>query len=337
MAGLRNGNKAVVSIGMRLLASIRPVPDLPSMREAKDTRGLIRLLSHPDFDTQWRAAEALGSLGGPALDDLIRELTNHDTKVRLGIIEALGDIGDPRAAPALQGILAGDPGGEIRWAAALALGNMRDAGAIPHLVMALSDPDKYVRFGAATALGRLEWEPASGEEKAFFLIAHQEWSSLPALGSQAIGPLLRATRDRDPAIRARAVGILGEIGGPGAGEACDPILRDPDGEVRWKATLAFPRCGTPLMHLPMGLARRPRQGKSPVIAAFLNLLFLGLGYNYLGRWYGFLLFQLNLTAIVLASLIWGPLLPYAVSYTLSTPIAVQTWCLARGMQEGEQG
>jgi hypothetical protein len=86
----------------------------------------------------------------------------------------------------------------------------------------------------------------------------------------------------------------------------------------------------------MGLARRPRPGKNPAIAAFLNLLFLGLGYNYLGRWYGFLLFQLNLTAIVLTSLMVGPLLPYAISYGISAPFAVQTWYLARRMEEAEQ-
>jgi len=316
---------------------IRRPPDITSLQEAKDTRGLIRLLTHPDPDTQWKAAAALGTLGDLALEDLVRGLDHPDVRVRLGILEALGEIGDARAARPLQVILAGDKSSEIRWAAALALGNLGGAGAIPSLVKALGDPDKYVRFGAATALGRLAWEPGSGEERALSLIARQEWPPLPPLGSQAVGPLLRATRDRDPAIRARAVEILGEIGGQGAGEACGPILRDPDGEVRWRATLAFPRCGIPLMHLPMGLARRPRPGKSPVVAAFLNLLFLGLGYNYLGRWYGFLLFQLNLTAIVLASLVWGPLLPYAVSYTLSAPIAVQTWYQARGMQEQEPG
>jgi HEAT repeat protein len=320
---------------MRLLPRILPVPDIPSMKAAGDTRGLIRLLSHPDPDTQWRAAEALGALGVPALDDLIRELGHHDTKVRLGIIEALGDIGDPRAAPALQGILSGDPGIEIRWAAALALGNLGGDAAIPALRDALQDPDKYVRFGSALALGKLGWEPASVEERAALLIARQDWSSLPALGQEAAGPLLRATRDRDSCVRAHAVGAIGEIGGPGSVAACDPVLRDPDGEVRWRATLAFPRCGIPLMHLPMGLARRPRPGKSPAVAAFLNLLFLGLGYNYLGRWYGFLLFQLNLTAIVLASLALGPLLPYAISYSLSTPFAVQTWYMARKMEEGE--
>jgi HEAT repeat protein len=312
---------------------IRRPPDINSFVEAGDTRGLIRLLSHPDPDTQWRAAEALGALGGPALDDLIRELGHHDTRVRLGIIEALGDIGDPRAAPALQGILSGDPGSEIRWATALALGNLGDTGAIPPLVKALGDPDKYVRFGAALALDRLAWDPGTDEEKALLLIAKQEWPSLPSLGAGATHPLLQATRDRDPGIRARAVDTLGELGDARGAEACDHALRDPDGGVRWRATLAFPRCGIPLMHLPMGLVRRPRIGKSPFIAALLNLFFLGLGYSYLDRWYGLVIFQVNLTAIVLASLVWGPLIPYLASYSLSTVFAVQTWFSARGIAE----
>ncbi|MDD1663996.1 MAG: HEAT repeat domain-containing protein [Methanomicrobiales archaeon] len=323
-----------MNIGMHLSPLIRRQPDISSMKEAKDTRGLIRLLSHPDFEIQWRAAEALGTLGDTALDDLIRELGHHDTGVRLGIIEALGDIGDPRAAPALQGILSGDPGIEIRWAAALALGNMGgDAGTIRSLVKAFGDPDKYVRFGAATALGRLGWEPGSDEERAFSLIARQEWPSLRSLGARATHPLLQATRDRDPSIRARAVDTLGELGDARGAEACDLVLRDPDSEVRWRATLAFPRCGIPLMHLPVGLVRRPRIGKSPFIAALLNLFFLGLGYSYLDRWYGLVIFQVNLTAIVLASLVWGPLLPYLASYSLSAVFAVQTWFSARGVAE----
>jgi hypothetical protein len=318
---------------MRIPALLRPVPDIPSLREMGDTRALIRLLDHPDPDIQWRAAEALGALGEHALKDLLRELGHHDVRVRLGIIEALGDIGDPRALQPLLGILTGDRSSEVRWATALALGNLGDRGAVPALTWALEDPDKYVRFGAALALGRLGWEPGDGTERGTFLIARQEWAALPPLGPQAAGPLARATRDRDPGIRARAVEILGETGGPGAVEACDPVLRDPDDEVRWRATLAFPGCGIPLMRLPLGLARRPRAGKSPAVAAFLNLLFLGLGYNYLGRWYGFLIFQLNLTAIVLASLVMGPFIPYLVSYTFSAIVAAQTWHMARRMQD----
>ncbi|HTY53375.1 MAG TPA: HEAT repeat domain-containing protein [Methanomicrobiales archaeon] len=323
----------MVGIGMPLLSPGRPRPDIALLKESGNTNGLIRLLGHPDPGTRWRAAEALGSMGGGAVGDLLSSLGHHDPGVRLGIVEALGSVGDPRAIGPLLGVLAGDRSAEVRWAAALALGNLGDAGAVPALAAALQDPDKYIRLGAALSLGKLGWEPAGGGELAALLIARQDWPSLPALGQGAAGPLIRATRDPDPGIRARAVGALGEIGGPGAAGACDPVLRDPDGAVRWTATLAFPKCGIPLMHLPMGLARRPRPGKSPAIAAFLNLLFLGLGYNYLGRWYGILLFQLNLTAIVLASLALGPLLPYAISYGISTPFAIQTWYLARKMEE----
>ena len=58
---------------MRFFSLLRRCARHPPMKEAKDTRGLIRLLSHPDFDTRWKAAEALGTLGKPALDDLLRE------------------------------------------------------------------------------------------------------------------------------------------------------------------------------------------------------------------------------------------------------------------------
>jgi len=321
----------------RLLPLLRPAPpDIPSLREAGDLGGLIGLLSHPDPGVQEQAARALGTLGEPATRHLLAELDHPDTGVRLGIIEALGDIGDAGAVPDLLRILGDDgAGSETRWAAALALGNLGDPAAVPSLFRTLRDPDKYVRFGAAMALGKLGREPAGGEDRAYLLVARQEWDSLPALGADATHPLLWATRDRDPAVRAKAVDTLGLLGDARGAEACGLVLRDPDSEVRWRATLAFPRIGIPLMHLPLGLVRRPRTGKSPHVAALLNLLFLGLGYSYLDRWYGLIIFQLNLTGVVLASLVWGPLLPYLASYTLSAILAVQTWYMARRLLPDE--
>jgi hypothetical protein len=87
----------------------------------------------------------------------------------------------------------------------------------------------------------------------------------------------------------------------------------------------------------MGLVRRQQHGKSPFVAAVLNFLFLGLGYSYLERWYGLVLFQVNLTAIVVASLVWGPLLPSLASYSLSSLFAVQTWLSARRVPEEGRG
>jgi hypothetical protein len=314
-----------------------PRPDVLALREAGDIKGLMRLLSHLDSDIQWQVSRALAALGKDATGHLIEELDNHDPKVRLGIIEALGDIGDPAAVRPLIHLLGEETGIEIRWAIALALGNAGDAAAIPPLVQTLQDPDKYVRFGAAMSLERLAWEPAGDEERAFYLIAKQEWESLPALGPRATHPLLWATRDGDPSIRAKAVNLIGEIGDARGADACGLVLRDPDGEVRWRAILAFPRCGVPLMHLPLGFVRHPRTGKSPLVAALLNLFFLGLGYSYLERWYGLFIFQVNMTAVVLASLVLGPFLPSLASYTLSTLFAVQTWFLARRIAEERMG
>ena len=63
--------------------SIRP-PDIAAMKTAKDVSGLIRLLNHRDPDVQWLAADALGSLGGPAITSLIRVLENRYRPVRIG-------------------------------------------------------------------------------------------------------------------------------------------------------------------------------------------------------------------------------------------------------------
>lgn len=324
---------------MPLSLPTRHPPDITQMVEAKDTRGLIRLLSHPDFDTQWKAAAALGTLGEPALDDLIGELDHYDVRVRLGIIEALGDIRDPRAVEPLSLILEEDASIEVRWAIALALGNIGDVRAIPSLVTTLGDPDKYMRFGAAIALEMLRWEPADGDERALMLIAKQDWPAVQRLGPSAVKSLASFIEDGDPAVREAVVDLLGSIGDPRGREVCVlalPLaLRDPESEVRWKATLASPRCGIPMMHLPMGLARRTRSGKSPSAAALLNLFFVGMGYDYLDLWYGSVIFQLNLMIVTLASLVWGPLIPYLASYSVSSLVAAQTWHSVNRMQEGE--
>jgi HEAT repeat protein len=43
-------------------------PDIERLRERKDIRQLTRLLQHRDFTVQWKAAEALGTLGNEAVD-----------------------------------------------------------------------------------------------------------------------------------------------------------------------------------------------------------------------------------------------------------------------------
>lgn len=67
---------------------------------------------------------------------------------------ALGNIGDATAVPALVEALK-DEESYVRRSAAVALGNIRDATAVPALVETLKDEDGEVRRSAAEALERI--------------------------------------------------------------------------------------------------------------------------------------------------------------------------------------
>lgn len=318
---------------MDLLLFKRKAEDIEQLKRENDIRGLIRLLRDRDFTIQWKAAEALGTMGETSIGYLKSALKDPDRDVRLGAVEALGQIRESSAVPGLIHLLGTDRKTEIRWAAALALGEIGDQAAVPSLVRELRDPDKYIRHGAAIALDRLGWAAQDPDDRTWYLIARQEWNELKAEPGISTKSLISATRDRDTRVRTEAIDALGALKDPLACEAVEPALKDRDTGVLWKAVTSFQKCNIPALYIPMGLAKRPRYGKNPWVAAFLNFFFVGLGYNYLGMWWGFLLFQTNLTIIVLASLQMGSMVPLAASYLVSALFSIHSWFMARSMPE----
>jgi hypothetical protein len=320
-------------------------PDIDHLSKKKDIGGLIRLLQDADFTIQWKAAAALGTLGPEAVDRLIHALHENNLAGRLGAIEALADIRDGKVVDPLNRLLRDDGNSEIRWASALALGEIGDRRATGPLREALTDKDKYVRYGSAVALGVLGWVPENHEEEAYFHIAKQEWTRIPPLGEAAIEPLTRMMSDPDADFRFQAIETLGKIHRPMAKHACDRALRDADGRVRWKAVTTSKKCGVPLQYIPWSLSRRARIRKSPEAAALLNFLFLGLGYNYLGKWWGFLAFQVYMTMLVMFTLwpveIIGTFLSLlflripgiALPVPISLIFAAHAWDIARKMPD----
>ncbi len=293
--------------------------------------GLISLLGYPDQDIQRKSSDRLADIGEPAVSLLIESLKHRKMAVRIGAVEALGVIRARQAVSPLVDLLRKDKCNEVRWAAVYSLALIGDETAISMLVTALRDTDKYVRYGAATALDIFGWEPQETPMRAYYYIAKQEWDKIPPLGETANEPLLWALMDRDPGVRVAAVDALGELHTPYARAACSITLRDPDPLVRKHAALSFPKCGIPLTILPMGLSRRPRTKPSPYIAALLNLMFLGIGYNYLGYWFGFLLFQVFITINLMAIAVTGSPLPLLVIPLMSVPysvlFAIHAWYL----------
>ncbi|MFZ1898110.1 HEAT repeat domain-containing protein [Methanoregula sp.] len=316
---------------LRML-DIRP-HDVAAMKTAKDVSGLIRLLDHRDPDIQWLAADALGSLGSPAVPPLVQVLVSRHTAVRIGAVEALGAIRDPRSVRPLVYALEHDDAVEVRWVAALALGEIGDPAAIPPLANAIRDRERYIRYGAAMSLKHLFWTPKNDSERAYHAIALQDWQGVRQLGKAAIGPLVDLLRDPDPALRSKIIELLGQTGDPGAQKACETALQDRDGTVRWTAVLAAKKCQVPTTHIPWNLSKRQRTGQNPWAAAILNFLFIGLGYNYLGYWWGFLVFMSYTSILVLAQLESGPFMPYLIAYPVTAIFAVQTFFMAKRMPD----
>jgi len=267
--------------------------DIEKLTAAKDIAGLIRALLSNDLNIQSEVAKALGSLGPPAMEVLIRELKKKDKVHTLAIIKALSEIRDPQPVPDLIELLK-DENSEVRWGATIALGEIGDKRSIDPLVMSLRDYDKYVRYGAALSLEMLGWTPPNDEEKAFFFVGKQNWKEVASMGDSAIPALANILHDRHNSVRIKAVDILGELRSPRAIPFLMQSLADADSEVRWRAVLASEKSGIKRMHLPRGLSNRPKKKKNPLIAGFLNFILPGLGYAYLAKWWGVMIYEIDI-------------------------------------------
>jgi len=319
---------------MKFMDIFRPdKPDINYLLEKGDIHGLVWSLRYPDLDVQWHAAAALGALGTEGVDHLLEALHKARNKhVKLGIIEALGEIKDRRAVPDLQKALE-DKDNEIRWEAALALGEIAEPKSIPALVTVLKDHDRYVRYAAAIALERMNWVPDNETDHSYLHLGKQEWDKLQEIGYPAIEALTIALKDRNDEVREKAVQLLGEIGSPEAIPVVYRALRDASDEVRWSAVKAAPQVGISPIYLPRGLSMRPRIRKNPAIAAFLNFVLPGMGYFYLGKWWGIVIFQIDVYITTLNFASNGELYAYVYNFPVYFVLAAHAWYMASRMPD----
>ncbi|MDD1696072.1 MAG: HEAT repeat domain-containing protein [Methanoregula sp.] len=307
--------------------------DIEGMKQAGDVRGLIRHLDHDNDDLQWSAADALGSLGEIAVEPLLKILSYHKMHVRIGVIEALSEIKSTRSVDPLIQTLMTDEDHEVRWVAALALGEIGDNRALPSLVFSLRDKDRYVRYGSAKALEKMGWSSATDQEKAYYLIGLQDWKALRIMGSPAAGPLIETLQEQNPSTRAKIVELLGEMRTDDAKKACETALGDADPSVRWAAIIASKKCGITTTRLPLVVSRRSWTTPSPIGIAILNFFFCGIGYHFLQKWYGYLLFMCYMTTMVFIQLFTGAWFPFIYAYPFTLIVAVHSYYMVKHMHD----
>jgi HEAT repeat protein len=302
------------------------------MTRNNDIPGLIHCLSSSNPEIQAAAILALGSFGSDATEALILLLKKKNRTLRLGVIGALAEIKDARAVTSLCGILH-DPGSEVRWQAAIALGEIGDPKASASLLESLHDADKYVRYGSALSLLKVGYKPEHDAEWAWYFIGIQDWNKVISLGKPALPALFNVLEDTDSEVRIQAIRALGDIGDREAGPALIRSLGDENRQVRWEAVLASQKCGVPPMYLPRGLCQRPRLKKNPLIAGFLNFLLPGLGYGYLGKWWGIMIFQIDITLTVWLFKTEGESATYSLLFPFYILLAVHAWYITKIMPE----
>jgi HEAT repeat protein len=137
-----------------------------------------------------------------------------------------------------------------RWRraqAAMTLGDMGSATAVPGLVEALDDPDRDVRTAAARSLGRLDATEAveaiaSGlaDKRLPHVIGGQ---ALLDIGSTAIPALAQLTGSSESALRATAIELIGLTGGAMDARLAIDGLDDDSAAVRIAAAGALRRLG----------------------------------------------------------------------------------------------
>jgi serine/threonine-protein kinase len=158
------------------------------LNEIADPQTIKYLLAALDDDDWWvrsRASDALAKIGGPKVMDAVLQLVGDknenirrsaieilnqtrddravshligatrdpDWWVRERAADALAEIGNPKAAPALVTMLAGDP--RSAPAALRALGRLGAREVLPQVLPMLDRPEKDIRIEAMHALSRL--------------------------------------------------------------------------------------------------------------------------------------------------------------------------------------
>ncbi|HID07861.1 MAG TPA: HEAT repeat domain-containing protein [Armatimonadetes bacterium] len=263
------------SFQMRMVAAIC----LGQLGHPGGIKPLMHALTDSSINVQRVAAEALISIGEPAIPRLVEGLEHEDARVRrwcayiLGrikrksaarylinrvyretgevqraIVIALGELGSKRAQPILLDLLRNSPNIEIQRCAAEALGKVGDRKAVPALIEGLESASYEVRKASSEALVRIGADAVSGLTRALkHPLQSVRNTAARALGRlqdrRAVKGLIKALKDENVQVRQSVAQALGRIGDRSAFRHLSQLLHDPNHEVRFSAVMALVSVG----------------------------------------------------------------------------------------------
>ncbi|HYL97821.1 MAG TPA: HEAT repeat domain-containing protein [Blastocatellia bacterium] len=224
---------------------------------------LVSLLGDQRYFVREQAAIALGRIGAPAIDQLVKLSHASGPATRESAVEALGDAcaeirheieqrgqakpGDEaliaRCVETIQHALT-DPNASIKLAAVRAMGSTGSKDAVEPLMAILRDDQSTVRSEAAVALGKLG-QPALKPLTAALSDAAPLTRKLAAqaLGDvqskEAVPQLIQLVRSDVSGARGEAIEALGKIGDPQAVDAIIAAMQGASSSVKLQAIQAL--------------------------------------------------------------------------------------------------
>lgn len=208
-------------------SALLPPPEVIKTRERRDVSRLVRALKHADaYEREW-AARALGELRAVEAVGPLTRVVDMDPgstvgrSIRAAAAVSLGKIGDARAIPILGKLLATGASDEAEQAAT-ALGNIHHLDAVATLIRGLGSGSWTVRKATVIALS------ASGEQQALEPlmnlvksepvegVAEVAVNAVGAIGNRRVTDFLLTTLVDDDryGLQQAAMQGLAEMGGP---------------------------------------------------------------------------------------------------------------------------
>lgn len=235
----------------------------PAQRDAmlmsflKDSLVDVRLVGLAMIDRRTVAGESVSVEFRSQVRDM---LADADGRVRVQAALAIANMSDSDSTDALLSRLAAEEALPVREALLRALGQMREARAIPAVLGQIDSEHESVAAAAAAALGRivtripLETDRRTGaiealvqrygkvpgaEQQNGAALRESLLTAMGAIGDKAfLSVLTDALKDTAASVRQAAVNGLAQLGQSGSASAISPLMADPDRGVRQTAIRA---------------------------------------------------------------------------------------------------
>ena len=166
-------------------------------------QAVIPLLRSEDVPVRNLAIDILRQVGNQDLDTLLDLLYDSDPDIRIFVADIIGSAGNVTAVRPLCDVLVNDPEVNVRYQAAVSLGELRNNEAVKCLNKAFSD-DEWVQFAVIEALIKIRDESCLGAlikaiGQGSELIDSMIFEALGEMGNVKAIPLLLGKLDTAPA------------------------------------------------------------------------------------------------------------------------------------------